>query len=381
MDTNHRGGPQGFVRILETESGTSLVYPEYSGNRLYQTLGNLITTPQAGLVFPDFETGDVLYVTGNTEVLTGKSATDLIAHTNLAVKINIEAVRFVSNGLGFRGQEGERSPYNPPVRYLSTEARHSAKELEQITAKLIDKKILTPTVGRFRFKIIDSKKPSLWKPGQHVALSFADELDIGYSHMRDDDPKSLNDDFIRTFTVSSRQDDPKGKDEFEITIRKVGVVTDFLFKQNIRAGLEVSLQAFGGDFFIEQKPEEDIAFVAGGVGITPLLAQSADLDLNRFQLFWTVKADDLALVSDTFDRTPGLSKRTHLLVTGDVDEDSVAWKRLNTSCAKLHWGRMTKEVLGGVEAAKWYLCTGTAFRNLLVEWLAGKAVFYEDFNY
>jgi len=125
MDTNHRGGPQGFVRILSNnEHGVTIVYPEYSGNRLYQTLGNLRTTPKAGLVFPDFDTGDVFYITGTTEILAGKDATDLIAHTNLAVKIRVDAARFVSDGLGFRGQEGERSPYNPPVRFLSSENQH-----------------------------------------------------------------------------------------------------------------------------------------------------------------------------------------------------------------------------------------------------------------
>lgn len=63
MDTNHRGGPPGFVRVAKNdEGGVVLVYPEYSGNRLYQTLGNLQVNPLAGLVFPDFESSDVLYV-------------------------------------------------------------------------------------------------------------------------------------------------------------------------------------------------------------------------------------------------------------------------------------------------------------------------------
>ncbi|KAF4632966.1 hypothetical protein G7Y89_g5154 [Cudoniella acicularis] len=105
MDTNHRGGPPGFVRVLSNdEHGVTLVYPEYSGNRLYQTLGNLSTTPQAGLAFANFDTGDILYITGRTEILAGKVATNLISHTNLAVKIHVQAARFISNGLAFRGQ-------------------------------------------------------------------------------------------------------------------------------------------------------------------------------------------------------------------------------------------------------------------------------------
>ena len=55
MDTNHRGGPPGFVRCLSGEDGyTKFVYPEYSGNRLYQSLGNLMLEPKSGFFFPDF---------------------------------------------------------------------------------------------------------------------------------------------------------------------------------------------------------------------------------------------------------------------------------------------------------------------------------------
>ncbi|KAH6679118.1 oxidoreductase-like protein [Halenospora varia] len=348
MDTNHRGGPPGFVRVLSNSpvEGVTLVYPEYSGNRFYQTLGNLLSTPQAGLAFLNFENGDILYVTGKTEVLAGEAARNLIGHTNLAVKIHVEAARYVSNALSFRGQLGERSPYNPPVWYLNSEKSLSLpSDKSQITTTLLSKTVLTPTIARFKFHISDPKKASTWKPGQYVALSFADELDIGYSHMRDDDPKSLNDDFLRTFTVSSRQDEKENHDQFEITIRKVGVVTDFMFRANPRAGLEVGLSGFGGEFFVEQKEGEKVGFVAGGVGITPLLAQAEDLDVENLSLYWT------------------------------------GWKKLQASGAKVEKRRLKKEDFEMEDAKKWYLCTGTAFRNQLLEWLGGKETFYEDFNY
>jgi NAD(P)H-flavin reductase len=383
MDTNHRGGPSGFVRILSNdERGLTIVYPEYSGNRLYQTLGNLSTTPQAGLVFPDFDTGNVLYITGDTEILAGKAASDLISHTNLAVKIHVKAAKFVSDGLAFRGQVGEYSPYNPPVRYLSIENRHGLmKNDNQIHAKLTEKHILTPTIGRFKFQIADPEKASKWKPGQYVALSFQDELDIGYSHMRDDDPKSLNDDFLRTFTVSSRQDAPDGQEQFEITIRKVGPVTEHLFRHNIRSDLEVPLQGFGGEFFIQQGKGENVAFLAGGVGITPLLAQAEDLDLSRMKLYWTVRAEDLGLVINTFERILKLAYSTSLFVTGTIKSQTGEWKVLDTSGAVVHKRRMTKEDVLEDPASRWYLCTGTSLRNTVLGWLDGKTVVYEDFNY
>ncbi|ESZ90947.1 hypothetical protein SBOR_8665 [Sclerotinia borealis F-4128] len=388
MDTNHRGGPPGFVRILSNDAnGLIIVYPEYSGNRLYQTLGNLTTTPQAGLVFPDFNTGDVVYLTGRTEILAGEKATNLISHTNLAVKIYVEDVRYVTDGLSFRGEIGERSPYNPPVRFLASEAAAGVKDTGKKThAKLIERKILSPTVGRFRFKIPDADKTHLWKPGQYVALDFKDELDIGYSHMRDDDPKSLNDDYIRTFTVSSPKDSTDTYDQFEITIRKVGIVTDFLFRHNIRSELEVPLNGFGGEFFIDQGAEGKVSFVAGGVGITPLLAQVPELDLLRLQLYWTVRLADLGLVLDTFEKYPNLASHTKLFITGEMGgcdgmNESICLKKLRESGATLQERRIEKNDVSEDSANRWYLCTGTSFRDTLLDWLKGKQLSYEDFNY
>lgn len=116
MDTNHRGGPPGFLRVESNEHlGAVLCWPEYSGNRLYQTLGNLSINPLAGICVPDFETGDMLYLTGETEILAGKAAAAFLPRSNLCVKITITAARFVAQTLPFRGKEGERSPYSKSI--------------------------------------------------------------------------------------------------------------------------------------------------------------------------------------------------------------------------------------------------------------------------
>jgi NAD(P)H-flavin reductase len=395
MDTNHRGGPEGFVRLLSnTKEDCTLVYPEYSGNRLYQTLGNLRTTPKAGLVFVDFDTGDVLYVTGTAEILAGEGATNLLPRTNLAVKVQLSAAKFVSQGLSFRGVKGEPSPYNPPVRFLTTEQRHDlSQSTNQRSATLISKQFLTPTISRFRFKLSSAPtKLPAWEPGQYVALSFADELDIGYSHMRDDDPKSLNDDFLRTFTVSSPPPSPERSDavdEFEITIRKVGAVTTHLFRTNPRAGFLVHLLGFGGDFSIHQDraAQEQIAFVAGGIGITPLLAQAEahELDLENVSLFWTVRAQDLGLVADAFERVPGLGRACRVFVTRFPEGNGKTEEILRTleGFGGMVWKRrIEEEDLKGVKGvARWFVCAGTELRGTVLEWLKGETVLYEDFNY
>ena len=389
MGTNDRGGAPGFVRVLRNDaSETTLVFPEFSGNRLYQTLGNLKTNPLTGLVFPDFDTGDVLYATCTTEIVVGKAAAALLPRSNLAVKVKVIKARFVRQGLAFRGTPGEQSPYNPPVRYLGSERMQADAQTindRVVYANLLQKDILTPTIARLRFSVSDPKAAGRWDPGQYVALAFEDELSAGYSHMRDDDPKSLNDDYVRTFTVSSAMGQNLPDDEFEITMRNVGVVSGFLFRQQVRAGLEVPLKGFGGTFKISQPPGEIVAFIAGGVGITPLLASLPRLDMNRMKIFWTVNIHDIGLVTDTFRRNPLMDASTTLFVSGIKDHINTQSKsslsELERSKASLVTRRMIASDVQAELASKWYVCTGKALRQSILLWLSGKEVVYEDFNY
>lgn len=66
VDVSHRGGKKGFVRV---DAEGTLTIPDYAGNRFFNTLGNFIKNPKAGLVFPNFETGDVLQLTGDAEII------------------------------------------------------------------------------------------------------------------------------------------------------------------------------------------------------------------------------------------------------------------------------------------------------------------------
>lgn len=64
MDVSHRGGPAGFVRLNDD----ILTVPDYPGNRYFNTLGNFLENPRAGLLFINFATGDLLHVTGETTI-------------------------------------------------------------------------------------------------------------------------------------------------------------------------------------------------------------------------------------------------------------------------------------------------------------------------
>ena len=66
MDASHRGGPQGFVDVLDEHT---LRIPDYVGNNMFNTLGNFAANPKAGLLFLDFDRGRTLQLIGRPEIL------------------------------------------------------------------------------------------------------------------------------------------------------------------------------------------------------------------------------------------------------------------------------------------------------------------------
>lgn len=66
FDASHRGGNPGFVEVLDNHT---LKIPDYRGNSMYNTLGNFVQNPSAGLLFIDFQNRKTLQLTGTAELL------------------------------------------------------------------------------------------------------------------------------------------------------------------------------------------------------------------------------------------------------------------------------------------------------------------------
>jgi predicted pyridoxine 5'-phosphate oxidase superfamily flavin-nucleotide-binding protein len=64
VDSSHRGGPPGFVRV----DGDELWWPDYHGNNMFNSLGNLASDDEASLLFLDFTTGETLRLSGTARV-------------------------------------------------------------------------------------------------------------------------------------------------------------------------------------------------------------------------------------------------------------------------------------------------------------------------
>ncbi len=107
-DVSHRGGRPGFVRA----DGNTLTWPDFVGNFLFNTLGNLAVDPRAGLLFLDFERGDTLQLSGRAEVLWDDPHTARFPGAERLVQFQTESVVRIDGGLSLRWAFGEPSPFN-----------------------------------------------------------------------------------------------------------------------------------------------------------------------------------------------------------------------------------------------------------------------------
>src|SRR5271168_3840309 len=64
-DVSHKGGNPGFVRIVDERR---IAFPDYNGNSMFNTLGNVTINPHAGLLFIDFATSRTLQLTGEASI-------------------------------------------------------------------------------------------------------------------------------------------------------------------------------------------------------------------------------------------------------------------------------------------------------------------------
>ncbi|EJC98078.1 uncharacterized protein FOMMEDRAFT_130037 [Fomitiporia mediterranea MF3/22] len=294
---NARGGRQGFVRVMPSD-GRTLILPDYSGNRIMTSLGNVEATSRAGMSFLDFATGDILYVSGTAKNLLGKEAQALMPRQNVLTTLYVEAFIFIRDALPVRQRPGtgvERSPYSPPIKFLAEEEEGQAmRQMDEVSVSLARIQILSHSLATFSF---ETDKPVKIRAGQTAVLDFTDLLGKQeYAHMAPGREASLNDDRIRTWTISSSSglDEALETRTFDLTMREKpgGLVTGALFNLARRAhermpailedarplGFRVQLVGISGSFTLP-KPSEGhgqgkikLLWIAGGIGVTPFLS-------------------------------------------------------------------------------------------------------------
>jgi uncharacterized protein len=89
LDVSHRSGRPGFVRVV---SRNELCFPDFSGNLLFNTLGNLEVDARAGLLFIDFQSGRMVHIIGRARICWDVPETACSAGIERLIFIDIQCV-------------------------------------------------------------------------------------------------------------------------------------------------------------------------------------------------------------------------------------------------------------------------------------------------
>jgi uncharacterized protein len=109
-DASHRGGRPGFVYL---ESEKRLLFPDYPGNNMFNTLGNIVSNPRTGLLFPDLQSGSALQISGNARILWDDPRMKRFEGAQRLVEFDIERVIELTEATRLRFEFQSYSPFLP----------------------------------------------------------------------------------------------------------------------------------------------------------------------------------------------------------------------------------------------------------------------------
>jgi uncharacterized protein len=64
-DCSYKGGDRGFVKVVDERT---IAFPNYDGNGMYLSMGNISVNPSVGLLFIDFELGHRMRLNGDASI-------------------------------------------------------------------------------------------------------------------------------------------------------------------------------------------------------------------------------------------------------------------------------------------------------------------------
>jgi uncharacterized protein len=230
MDASHRGGDPGFVHV---ESDTRLVFPDYAGNNHFNTIGNLIMDPRAGLLFVDFERGSLLQLTGGASIDWDSEAVSRFPGARRLVAFMIEEVLELEAAL--------------PLRWSA------ASEFVR-TLRLVEKIRESSDVTSFVFAARDGGALADFEAGQHLPI----ELHVpGYREP-----------VRRTYSLSNGPN----REHYRISVKRepFGVASRHLHDA-VETGAFIDAHRPAGEFVL-CCAERPIALISAGIGLTPMVS-------------------------------------------------------------------------------------------------------------
>lgn len=278
VDVSHRGGKPGFVRI--DEEGV-LTIPDFSGNLFFNTLGNMLVNPRAGLTFIDFASGDLLQMNGESEIILDspeiaafQGAERLwrfkpqhIIHREKAIPL-----RWASLSEGDSPNSLMTGSWQQAAERLKAEAlRNTWRWLRLV--RVVDE---SQSIRSFYFESTDGAALPRFAAGQHLPLRL--QLDGQKAPA------------IRTYSLSSAPSD----DFVRISVKRDGSVSSHLHA-HFKPGDTIEARAPQGHFTVDPTQRRPLVLLAAGVGVTPLLSMLREViyegrRINRIRPTWFVQS-------------------------------------------------------------------------------------------
>lgn len=239
MDVSHRGGDRGFVEVL---SDTQIRFPDYAGNRHYNTLGNILLDGRSGFLFLDFSTGSLLQITGRATIDFGSEEVVRFPGARQLVSLEIDEIVELSSALRLRWQEDA----------------WSARSL-----RLVEKTAESADVSSFVFEARDGGPLASFKAGQHLPIEL---------RVPDADTKVQ-----RTYSLSGSP----LEDRYRISVKREarGLASGFLHDR-LEVGTILESRKPAGDFVLSDG-DGPLVLVSAGIGVTPMLSMLHQLAAEK----------------------------------------------------------------------------------------------------
>ncbi|UVK84291.1 pyridoxamine 5'-phosphate oxidase family protein [Pseudomonas sichuanensis] len=250
VDVSHRGGRPGFVKV----EGNRLTIPDYAGNLHFNTLGNLLVNPVAGLLFVDFVTGNVLQLSGRTEVMLDSPLISAFEGAERLWALDVEQVVLRPAALSLRWAFQEYAPTSLATgTWAEAEQRLQQRERQrQWLAWRVERIEQESRDIRSFYLQPDDGKPVPFAPGQHIPMRL--QLD-GEAPL------------VRTYSLSSAPSDGY----LRISVKAQGPASRHLHER-LKVGDVLQVRLPMGNFTLDQQSQRPLVLIGAGVGITPLMA-------------------------------------------------------------------------------------------------------------
>ncbi|ABD27199.1 oxidoreductase FAD/NAD(P)-binding protein [Novosphingobium aromaticivorans DSM 12444] len=250
VDVSHRGGKAGFVRV---DAEGKLTIPDFAGNLFFATLGNVLLNGQAGLVFIDFESGDLLQMSGKAEVVLDSPEIASFAGAERLWTFVPQRIVRRKGALALRWsfRDNGWSPNSLATGQWPAALHWQQLRVERIVAE-------SASIRSFHLRPVSPDLGWQHEAGQH--------LPIRVRLPGEDSPA------VRTYTLSSAPSDPL----YRISVKREGKVSAWLHEQ-VREGDIIEARAPAGSFVIEPGAPRLAVLIGAGIGITPMISMLREL--------------------------------------------------------------------------------------------------------